>query len=112
MMRAKTNSEPDPPTRHVPELSPGLTEIILHAIARSPRDRYATVAELLLDLKDPAAVTPGSRTTKSSGSTRLSRRTVFTVVVAVVFALLFALVRASTPRTPAGAHPTYRGGAQ
>jgi serine/threonine protein kinase len=113
MMRAKTTSDPDPPSRHRPDLTPGLEEIILHAIARSPRDRYKDATELLADLQDPSAVVPGSRTAHVSSSARFSRRSVFTFVVVAVFALLLVLVKLSSHSSPPSAapHPAYRGGA-
>ncbi len=44
LMKMKTSQDPQPPTAHVPELDPHLQEIVLHAIERIPRNRYATVA--------------------------------------------------------------------
>ena len=41
VMRAKTAEDPQPPTAFKPELDPHLEEIVLHAIERNPRDRYA-----------------------------------------------------------------------
>jgi serine/threonine-protein kinase len=112
MMRAKTTIDPDPPTRHRPDLTPGLEEIILHSLARAPRDRYKDASLMLADLKDPAAVVPGSRTAHVRTGARLSRRTVFTVVVLAVFALLLTLVKLSSHAPPpaAAARPAYRGG--
>jgi serine/threonine-protein kinase len=94
MMRAKTTSEPDPPSRHVSGLNPSLEEIILHAIARSPRDRYKNATEFLADLEDPSRVTPGSLTAHHVGTnSRISRKTVFKVSIAVVIVFLLFLVR-------------------
>ncbi len=61
MLRAKAREPPDPPSRHVSDLDPRLEEIVLHALERSPRDRYATAAEMLADLEDPSRVVPGAR---------------------------------------------------
>jgi serine/threonine-protein kinase len=58
MMRAKTAEDPQPPRRYLPEIDPHLEEIILHAIERQPRNRYASAAEMLEDLRDPARVIP------------------------------------------------------
>ena len=111
MMRAKTSSDPESPLRYRPELTPGLVEIMMHAIARAPRDRYKTAAEMLDDLRDPAAVVPGSRTAHARGTSHLSRRTVFTVGVVAVLVLLLVLVRLSAkePARQGAPHPTYRG---
>ncbi len=56
VMRAKTSEDPQPPHAFKPDLDPHLEEIILHAIERAPRDRYASAAEMLADLRDPSRV--------------------------------------------------------
>lgn len=56
VMRAKTNEDPQPPSRYRHDLDQHIEEIILRAIERQPRLRYATAAEMLADLKDPAKV--------------------------------------------------------
>jgi eukaryotic-like serine/threonine-protein kinase len=61
VMRAKTAEDPQPPTAFKPDLDPKLEEIILHAIERNPRDRYASAALMLEDLRDPSHVVPQQR---------------------------------------------------
>src|SRR5579863_9040304 len=61
VMRAKTSEDPRPPTHYRPDLDPHLEEIILHAIERTPRDRYASAQEVLDDLRDPSRVVPKGR---------------------------------------------------
>ncbi|HVA76793.1 MAG TPA: serine/threonine-protein kinase [Candidatus Binataceae bacterium] len=61
VMRAKTNEDPHPPTEFVKDLDPKLEEIILHAIERSPKNRYASAAEMLADMRDPARVVARGR---------------------------------------------------
>jgi eukaryotic-like serine/threonine-protein kinase len=56
VMRAKTREDPHPPSFYRPDIDPHLEEIVLHAIAREPRDRYQNAAQMLADLKDPAKV--------------------------------------------------------
>src|SRR6185437_6798009 len=56
VMRAKTSEDPQPPSRYRPDLDPHLEEIILRAIERQPRNRYATAAEMLKDLENPGGV--------------------------------------------------------
>ncbi len=56
MMRAKTSEDPQPPSRFLPDLDPHLEEIVLHAIERVPRNRYASAAEMLADLEAPEKV--------------------------------------------------------
>jgi serine/threonine-protein kinase len=64
VMKAKTNEDPQPPTRYRPDLDPHLEEIVLHAIERQPRDRYGSAAEMLEDLRDPSRVTIGDRASR------------------------------------------------
>jgi len=61
VMRAKTSQDPQPPSAYQPDIDPRLEEIILHAIERAPRDRYASAAEMLEDLRDPSRVQPQGR---------------------------------------------------
>ena len=56
MMRAKTNEDPQPPTRFVPDLDPHLEEIVLHAIERVPKNRFSSAAEMDAALEDPSHV--------------------------------------------------------
>ncbi|HEX4210753.1 MAG TPA: serine/threonine-protein kinase [Candidatus Binataceae bacterium] len=56
MMRAKTNEDPQPPTKFVPDLDPHLEEIVLHAIERSPKSRYPSAAEMDADIENPTHV--------------------------------------------------------
>ena len=64
VMRAKTAEDPQPPTAFKPELDPHLEEIVLHAIERNPRDRYASAGQMLEDLRDPSQ----RRTAESRGA--------------------------------------------
>jgi eukaryotic-like serine/threonine-protein kinase len=61
VMRSKTAEDPQPPTAFKPDLDPKLEEIVLHAIERNPRDRYATASAMLEDLRDPSRVVPQNR---------------------------------------------------
>src|SRR5690242_14940508 len=64
VMRAKTNEDPQPPSAFRPDLDPHLEEIILRAIERQPRNRYAIAAEMLEDLRDPSRVQVSGRATR------------------------------------------------
>jgi serine/threonine protein kinase len=115
VMRAKTSEDPRPPSRYRPDLDPRLEEIILHAIARQPRDRYSSAAEMCKDLSDPAQVIVTGRATRlhprSVAMLRLKRTfwgAFFFVSLAVLFAFLIWLAN----RHPAGhpePHYSYRG---
>ncbi len=61
VMRAKTAEDPQPPTAFKPDLDPKLEEIVLHAIERNPRERYASAGQMLEDLRDPSHVVPQNR---------------------------------------------------
>src|SRR6266481_2298983 len=61
VMRAKASEDPRPPSKYVPNLDPSLEEIILHAIERNPRDRYASAGQMLEGLRDPSQVVPQNR---------------------------------------------------
>ena len=56
MMKAKTSEDPQPPSKYRHDLDPHLEEIILHAIERIPRNRYASAADMLKDLRNPEQV--------------------------------------------------------
>ena len=61
VMRAKTNEDPHPPSEFIKDFDPKLEEIILHAIETAPKNRYASAAEMLADLRDPSKVVPRGR---------------------------------------------------
>jgi eukaryotic-like serine/threonine-protein kinase len=115
VMRAKTGEDPQPPTRYRPDLDPHLEEIILHAIARQPRERYSTAAEMAKDLCNPSQVIVTGRATRlhprSMIPIRIKRAlwgSFFFISLVVLFAFLIWLAN----RYPVG-HPqprhTYRG---
>ncbi len=110
LLRVKTMEEPRPPSYHVPGFDPHLEAIILKAIERDPRDRYATAADLCADLRDPAAVavrdpTIGAR--RHAAASRRRRQVVLRTVVAALVLGLGALVwlssRAPAPPAPPAA---------
>ena len=64
VMRAKLNLDPRPPREAMPTIDPKVEEIIMHAIERSPRERYATAKEMLADLENPSNVVIRDRTAR------------------------------------------------
>src|SRR5580658_3593923 len=115
MMKAKTGEDPQPPTRFVPDLDPHLEEIILHAIARSPRDRYDTAADLLKDLQDPSKVVIHNRAQALHPTSIKWRRTKRAIAVTAFFvsliaAFLFMIWLANRyPAATVKPHASYRG---
>jgi len=92
LLRAKKNDEPRAPSYYLAGIDPSLEAIILKAIARAPRDRYATAAELLADLRNPAAVVPGAAAAQRRDRSLIPRRLRPPLVIAAVLAVLAALV--------------------
>jgi serine/threonine protein kinase len=115
VMRAKANEDPQPPSRYRPDLDPHLEEIVLHAIARLPRDRYRSAAEMQKDLRNPAEVIITGRARqlhpRSLRNQRL-KRTFLGAFFFVSLAILFAFLIWLANRYPAhsGAHQLSRGG--
>lgn len=115
VMRLKTSQDPQPPTRYVPDLDPALEEIVLRAIERVPRNRYASAAEMLEDLRQPSRVKPSGRALRlHPGSLRLLRirralgvALFFTSLVAIFIFLIWLANRYPSQYQPRGR--SYRG---
>jgi serine/threonine-protein kinase len=94
LFKAKTNEEARPPSYYVPGFDPSLEAIIMKAIERDPRDRYAGAAAMLKDLENPEAVPPrdpgGGDRRRRSGP--LPRKVVLALVVTGILAGLTGLV--------------------
>jgi serine/threonine-protein kinase len=108
IMKAKTSEEPRPPSYHVPDFDVHLDAIIMKAIERNPRDRHATMEELLGELKNPAAVPPRDplashgRSPPGLFSGALQGRFGPPVVAALVVAGLLGLIWLSSSRKSRG----------
>jgi len=115
VMKAKTNEDPQPPTRYRPDLDPHLEEIILHAIERQPRDRYGSAAELLEDLKDPSKVTVHGRAARLQPSSLALKKWKGIILTAGFFVSLVGLfvfliwLANRYPAAPTQPHRSYRG---
>ena len=114
VMRAKGSEDPQLPTNWVPDLDPKLEEIVLHAIERSPRNRYATAGEMLADLQNPeqVQVTGRARQLHPRPSWRRFRAilmgTFFFASLIGIFVLLIWLAR-RFPAAPAHPQGYYHG---
>jgi serine/threonine-protein kinase len=95
VMRSKLNEEPRPPREVMPDIDPKIEEIILRAIERSPRERYATATEMLADLQNPAQVQPRDRSVRANRPLleriRFPRRLLFPIVLVTVMGTLLVL---------------------
>jgi len=111
MMRAKTNEDPQPPTHYQPDLDPHLEEIILHAIERVPRDRYASAADLLHDLEHPDEVAITGRASRlhpRSQRGQKIRRALWTALFFGSLAGVLAFLIWLANRYPAASYPPQR----
>lgn len=66
--------DPPPPRELNPEITPELEEILRRALEREPRHRYATAAEMQLDLEHPDQVGIEESAASSGGARRPQRR--------------------------------------
>jgi serine/threonine-protein kinase len=60
-LRARLVGDPVAPSHYVPGLAPQVEEILLHALARKPADRYTSALAMKADLKDSARVVVSGR---------------------------------------------------
>ncbi len=115
MMRAKTGEDPQPPSRFRPDLDPRLEEIILHAIERLPRNRYASAAEMLAELRDPSRVVLHGRAARlkprSLRGLRFRRATMMGLFFASLIAVFIFLIWLANryPAPPSQPRRSYRG---
>jgi serine/threonine-protein kinase len=111
MMRAKLNEDPRPPREVKPDVDPRIEALIMHAIERSPRERYASAAEMLADLEDPSRVVPRDRSGPERSylldRIRFPRKIVTPLVLFVAVTALLALtwMSAHSPPPRRGGHP-------
>jgi serine/threonine protein kinase len=91
IMRAKETEDPQPPRGYRPDLDPHLEEVIIHAIEREPRDRYASATELLEDLRDPSRIVLRGRAAQLHPRSLRWIRVKRGIGVAVLFASLIGL---------------------
>ncbi|MBV8137140.1 MAG: serine/threonine protein kinase [Deltaproteobacteria bacterium] len=115
MMRAKTSEDPQPLTRHRPDLDPRLEEIVLHAIERQMKNRYASAAQMLEDLREPSRVKVSGRARhlhpRSLRAQKIRRAVgIGAFFVSLIGFLVFLIWLANRyPAAPAQPHRSYRG---
>jgi serine/threonine-protein kinase len=118
LMRAKTNDDPRPPHVYREDLDRHLEEIILHAIERQPRYRYASAAAMLEELRDPPKVEVTGRAShlhprkiRFEQLRRVMWPVIFFVTLASIFAILIWLAN-RYPAAPQMPGQSYRGRAR
>ena len=104
-MRTKLNQDPRPPSEVMSGIDPKVEEIIMHAIQRSPRERYTTAKEMLTDLENPSQVVlrdrsraPGAFLSSSACTSRA--RILARAVLALVIGTLLFLTLVERPAAP------------
>ena len=103
LMRTKTTEAPFAPSHFLADIDPGLEEIILHAIERSPKERYPAADLMLEDLKNPSAVKPRDRSQirASAGPwERIPQQVRTGAIVVAVISLLCLLIFTTARRSP------------
>jgi eukaryotic-like serine/threonine-protein kinase len=102
MLRAKATEDPRSPRQLRPELEPAIEEIVLHAIERLPRDRYARASDLLADLQDPSHVVIRDRSEILARRSSAARRTAWLwLTLSAAIGVLLLLVWLTQKRAPA-----------
>ena len=115
MMRAKTNEDPQPPSRYRPDLDPHLEEIILHAMERMPRNRYDSAAKMLEELRDPSKVVLTGRASelhpRSLRAQKIRRAAAIGAFFASLIAFFIFLIWLANryPAAPSHPHKSFRG---
>jgi eukaryotic-like serine/threonine-protein kinase len=104
VMRAKVEQDPRPPRELLPDIDPHVEEIILRAIDRSPRERYASAAKMLADLEDPSKVVLSDRSQRRARpllrALHLPRRAAAPIVLLLVLGGLGLLIWATSRPGP------------
>lgn len=99
IMNARLSGDPVSPRKIKPEITPQVEEIILHAMARRPEDRYASAVEMRRDLDYPFEVQLTGRVDRLQPvkPIRVGLRhyyvLILSVSVVVIFFLIFLLTR-------------------
>jgi serine/threonine-protein kinase len=101
-MHSKIVDETIPPTRFRPSLAPNLSAIVCKAIARAPRDRYRSAADLLMCLRDPGAAAMSA--TEVVVRPHFRHHLVRRVIMATALVGLTSLVLASHYASPSPTH--------
>jgi serine/threonine-protein kinase len=108
MMQAKLRQAPRLPRELLPSLDPKVEEIIMHAIEREPRERYATAKDMLDQLRNPDAVVIRDRSASQKShlldQLYIPRRILGPAVLVLVLGTLFVLTLRTGRSAPHRSH--------
>jgi serine/threonine-protein kinase len=98
IMNSRLSGDPIAPRARIPEVSPQVEEIILHAMARNPQDRYPSAMAMKAELDNPSAVQVTGRDQRLvvPSAAKTSWRRVAVYVIPPVAVGLIALVMWAT----------------
>jgi eukaryotic-like serine/threonine-protein kinase len=100
LMRAKTSEDPQAASYYLPTIDPALESVIMRALARDPRERFDSAAELLQALRDPSsAAAHDPDAARARARRRGLRRWAFPGAVVALLVGLATLVWLSGPKT-------------
>jgi len=95
IMNSRLSGDPVAPRKKNPNLSPQVEEIILHAMARNPQDRYPTALAMKADLDNPSAVVVTGRADRlvvpSVASTSWRRVRIIVLSIGIPILILAAI---------------------
>jgi serine/threonine protein kinase len=99
LLYAKSHREPAAPRQYASGLDPAVERIVLKALDQLPRNRYQSAAEMLEDLRDPAAAQAGAAALPSGAAAGRARpaRILVRTIIAGVLAGLVSLVWLTRP---------------
>jgi serine/threonine-protein kinase len=101
IMNARVTGDPPAPRKLNLEMSPALEEVILHALERDPRQRYASAAEMKRELDNLDSVTITHRDQRlRAPQPWASRRHMWIMMAGMIIALiaLFLLLLLLLPK--------------
>jgi hypothetical protein len=97
-MQARLTGDPVAPSKHNPQITPEVEELILCAMARDPEHRYPSAAAMKLDLCSPGRIHVSGRASRltvphvTAPHWRLVRVVAVALVIPVALFLLFWLL--------------------
>ncbi|HUB25384.1 MAG TPA: protein kinase [Tepidisphaeraceae bacterium] len=99
IMNSRLSGDPVAPRKKNPNLSPKVEEIILHAMARNPQDRYESALAMKRELDDPESVVVTGRADRlvepslASGRWRKFKYLGLPILIPIVVFLIFLLAK-------------------